>query len=254
MGHKDDDSLERRIWALAVGFCYPPTPDVAGFLRQGDVTHASRSVGVRRLAQALIVTLLALALFMAAVPQARAAVAQALRLGAIRILLGGSTPDPSRLTDGETAPAASGEALDLAGETSLEEAAGSVPFAVQFPAYPADLGPPDKVFLQHSGGAIVILVWRRPSPDNGVRMSLYLVESGAFITKQEPPVIRRTLVNGQPGIWTEGSHFLQVKSSGYQSRQLVEGHVLIWMGDGVTYRLETDLPLEEAVKVAESLG
>jgi hypothetical protein len=34
---------------------------------------------------------------------------------------------------------------------------------------------------------------------------------------------------------------------------LIEGHVLIWKEGDITYRLETDLPVEEAVKIAESL-
>jgi hypothetical protein len=34
---------------------------------------------------------------------------------------------------------------------------------------------------------------------------------------------------------------------------LIEGHVLIWTEGEITYRLETDMPLEEAVRVAESL-
>jgi hypothetical protein len=38
-----------------------------------------------------------------------------------------------------------------------------------------------------------------------------------------------------------------------QFERLINGHVLIWAGLDVTYRLETDLSLEEAVKIAESL-
>jgi hypothetical protein len=36
-------------------------------------------------------------------------------------------------------------------------------------------------------------------------------------------------------------------------RRLVEGNVLIWFENGLTYRLESDLSLEETVRVAESL-
>jgi hypothetical protein len=36
-------------------------------------------------------------------------------------------------------------------------------------------------------------------------------------------------------------------------RRLVEGNVLVWEQDGLTYRLETKLSLSEAVKIAESL-
>jgi hypothetical protein len=35
--------------------------------------------------------------------------------------------------------------------------------------------------------------------------------------------------------------------------RLIDGHVLIWTDGNLTYRLETDLSLEEALKVAESL-
>jgi hypothetical protein len=38
-----------------------------------------------------------------------------------------------------------------------------------------------------------------------------------------------------------------------QFERLVSGHVLIWAGLDVTYRLETDLSLKEAVRIAESL-
>jgi hypothetical protein len=34
---------------------------------------------------------------------------------------------------------------------------------------------------------------------------------------------------------------------------MIEGHVLIWTEGEVTYRLETKLTLDEAIKVAESL-
>jgi len=35
--------------------------------------------------------------------------------------------------------------------------------------------------------------------------------------------------------------------------RLVTGHVLVWAEGGVTYRLESDLDLEEAMRIAESL-
>jgi hypothetical protein len=34
---------------------------------------------------------------------------------------------------------------------------------------------------------------------------------------------------------------------------MIDGHVLIWKEGGLTYRLETDLTLEEALKIAQSL-
>jgi hypothetical protein len=66
-------------------------------------------------------------------------------------------------------------------------------------------------------------------------------------------VIAQTTVNGQPAVWAEGPYILRVRNGYIDERRLIEGHVLIWKEGDVTYRLETDLSLEEAVKIAESL-
>jgi hypothetical protein len=36
-------------------------------------------------------------------------------------------------------------------------------------------------------------------------------------------------------------------------RRLIAGHVLIWDENGVTYRLESNLDLSQAIEIAESL-
>ena len=46
---------------------------------------------------------------------------------------------------------------------------------------------------------------------------------------------------------------LETRNHNYVERRLVEGHVLIWTENNVTYRLETGLPVEQAIKIAESL-
>jgi hypothetical protein len=43
------------------------------------------------------------------------------------------------------------------------------------------------------------------------------------------------------------------RNTEFQQQMLVEGNVLLWRDTYVTYRLETDLPKEEAIKIAESL-
>ncbi len=68
--------------------------------------------------------------------------------------------------------------------------------------------------------------------------------------------MRETSVKGQPALWTQGPYLLQFERDGQvivDTRRLVTGHVLIWVEKGITYRLETDLSLEEAVRIAESL-
>ena len=50
-----------------------------------------------------------------------------------------------------------------------------------------------------------------------------------------------------------GDHFLELVENDPEQRVLITGHVLIWTDEGVTYRLETELPLDEAILIAESL-
>ncbi|MFN8428149.1 MAG: hypothetical protein U0X87_18070 [Anaerolineales bacterium] len=62
-----------------------------------------------------------------------------------------------------------------------------------------------------------------------------------------------TQVNGQRAYWGEGPYPLRMYNGDLEFTRLIEGHVLIWAVDNVTYRLETDSTLQEAIKVAESL-
>jgi hypothetical protein len=68
-----------------------------------------------------------------------------------------------------------------------------------------------------------------------------------------PKVIQETQVNGQRAVWADGPYPLIMRNGDVSFTRLIEGHVLIWANGDVTYRLETDLSMEEAVKTAESL-
>jgi hypothetical protein len=115
------------------------------------------------------------------------------------------------------------------------------------------LGPPDKVYLQNLDGPAVVLVWLNPVQPNQIRASLHQLAQGALISKIEPRVIQETTVSGRRALWTEGPYFLQLQNGNYDIRRLVEGNVLIWTEGDITYRLESDLSLPEAVQIAETL-
>jgi hypothetical protein len=69
--------------------------------------------------------------------------------------------------------------------------------------------------------------------------------------------IEEVTVSGAPALWIVGDHPLYFVGNGridMQPARIVEGHVLIWQRDGVTYRLESELGLEEAVALAESIS
>ncbi len=146
--------------------------------------------------------------------------------------------------------------LNLAGETTLAEAEQQAGFPVRLPTYPADLGPPDRVFFQQLGGPAVVLVWLDADQPEQVRLSLHQLGPGTFAEKGEVKLIQETTVKGQRAVWTTGPYVLQFRRGNrvdYDFRRLVTGHVLLWVEGEITYRLETDLPLEEAVRIAESL-
>jgi hypothetical protein len=262
-----EEAVQQAVRALP----YPPTPDVAGKVASRLATRSVLPPARRRLAWALVL-LLALVVALLAVPPVRAVILEFLQIGAVRIWLvedgptpapraekeGSSTPGPS--PQGERwegrSPAPSRPVLGLAGETTLSEAELKAGFQVRLPAYPANLGAPDAVFYQELGGPVVVLVWLDAQQRDKARLSLHILGEGAFAHKGNPALVLTTTVEGHEAAWTQGPYMLAYQrqpGQEFDMRRLVEGNVLVWFEDGLTYRLESDLPLEEAVRVAESL-
>jgi len=240
----DELSLERfeqRVQALASEFNYPPTPDIMARLRQ----IRGRQVRRPRLAWALAIALV-IATGLLAVPGVRAAVFEIVKIGAIRILIGGPTPTP-------LPPTGHLSLSELPSETTLEAARASAAIPIRLPSYPPDLGPPDRVFLLRDFGGIVILVWEDLNYPDLARLALFEIPPGPIVNKLFPERIQSTSVAGRPAIWTTGDHFVEVIMESRQELVLVRGNVLLWSFEGVTYRLETTLSLEEAIRIAESL-
>lgn len=267
MNPNQSDTREERISKWSQEFPYPTTPDIANVVArsiEGELKPARRLRP--QLAWGMVILLLLLASLLA-VPPVRAMVLEFLQIGAVRIFLADPTPtatqestqQASLVADpGASIPTATPRIFpwldDLAGETTLSEAERELDFPIRTPAYPADLGEPDRVFLQDLGGQAVLLVWLDPADPDLIRLDLLLMGPGTFADKGQPRVLAETSVNGQLALWTEGQHFLHLGGNMYQGVTLVvEGNILVWEQDGVTYRLESDLTLEEAAKVAESL-
>jgi hypothetical protein len=196
--------------------------------------------------------LLVLALFGAilAAPQARAALAAFLHIGVVTILPGTPTP-------GASEPTPLPSILDLAGRTTLDDAQRRMPFPIRLPTYPSDLGPPQYVYLQNLDGKAVALVWVGPQHADQVRMALNELSSDTYVYKIAPQVVQETRVHGQRALWATGPYLLQIGSASGQHnalrRLVTASHTLIWTERDVTYRLESDVSLEEAVRIAESL-
>ena len=270
--------FEKQLHSIAGQMNYPRTPDVAGFvtarLHRFDTVSESRTVSAapeikprflpRRLAWSL--TLIVVLFFsLMLIPPARAAILEFIQIGIVRIFPRPSEPPiefPGTATPQSFAPmTATSSSSDLipilsqlAGERTLAEAQKMVDYTILMPAYPAELGAPDRVFVQDAEGAMSILVWLDPQQTDKILMSLHFIPAGSWaISKGMPVNILETSVNGQRAIWGEGPYPLRLYNGDLEFMRLIEGHVLIWAVDDITYRLETDLPLEEAIRTAESL-
>jgi hypothetical protein len=142
----------------------------------------------------------------------------------------------------------------LAGERSLEGAQAIVDYPILLPSYPPDLDEPDRIFVQEADGDLTILIWIDPDQPSQVLMSLHIIPSGSWaVEKMNPALVQETQVNGRRAIWAVGPYPIRFSNGDLDFVRLVDGHVLIWTDGEITYRLETELELEEAIKVAESL-
>lgn len=254
------DRWDAQLEETARSFSYPPTPDIAGAVRR---QIASRRVGLaaRRRASLALVGIGVLLAGLLLVPPVRAGIVAVLRIGAVRIFLvePTTTPLPPTAEPARTQPTITprptplSSILDLAGETTLAAAQAQVDFPIRLPSYPADLGSPDKVFVQDFGGPLLIFVWLDDAQPDRVRLSMYQFLPGPYAEKSRPEVIKSSTVNGRPALWGQGEHLLITRSGGTVLHRLVDGNVLLWTEGEVTYRLETALPEPEAIRVAESL-
>jgi hypothetical protein len=251
-----DIEFENRLRTIANGMEYPRTPDIAESVMTQLRSSTRPRFALKRLAWSLTILLVLLSSLML-IPTVRAAVIEFIQIGIIRIF-----PQPIEPTVEAITTATPGEPLpplipfleNIAGKTELVDAQQLVEYPILLPTYPPELGQPNYVYVQDAEGMMTILVWMDPGQPERVAMSLHFIPQGSWaINKFGPVTIQETEVNGQRAIWAVGPYPLWMQNGNIQVERLIDGHVLIWSDGDVTYRLETDLPLEEAIRIAESL-
>jgi len=264
MSELQQEFFEQHLVSIAKGMEYPRTPDIATSVRKRLRPSLPWFVS-RRFAWSLTAILVLFASLML-IPPARAAILEFLEIGIVRIFRAEPTPVtppqqevPPSLIPTAATPTATAVPLipmleRLAGERSLESAQQLVDYPILLPSYPPDLGPPDRIFVQDAEGNMTIMVWIDPQNPRQVLMSLHLIPPGSWaVEKMDPERIQETTVNDQRAIWAVGPYPVRFSNGNLDFVRLIEGHVLIWTDGEVTYRLETGMTLEEAVRVAESL-
>lgn len=267
-----DAKLQELIRRAAADFSYPATPNIAARERSrlADSGTARRP---KRFAFALALALIVLAAAVLVSP-VRARVLDWIRIGAVRIFF--TQPDatatatppvvtatPEGMAQGpvtatpQPAPSVTPLAslLQVDGATTLERAREQLSYPILLPVYPEDLGEPDYVYIQRFSTPVVFLVWADAAQPGRVRMSLSMAGSDQPIfEKYDPRSVTDTQVHGEAAVWVEGSYVMVLRNGDFtMSRLITAGHVLIWDHDGMTFRLETDETLEEAIRIAESI-
>jgi len=255
----------KQLLSISKGLDYPRTPDIAGAVMT-RLRGATRPRFIsRRLVWSLTVILILFSSLML-IPPARAAIIEFIQIGVVRIFRAEPTPlappnqeIPSTVVPVTATPVPTSQPLipileNLAGEMTLDEAQKAVNYPILLPSYPPDVGKPDRIFVQNADGKMTVLVWLDPQHPDQILMSLHFLPAGSWaIKKIEPTHIQETTVNSQRAIWAIGPYPLRLSNGDLDFVRLIDGHVLIWEQGDITYRLETDLSLEEAVKIAESL-
>ena len=206
----------------------------------------------RRWWPAVAAAVLAVVVATAALPAGREAVADLLGIGGVRVRLTGGVPD------GLGARLDLGRAVDA---DDLDELDG-----VGAPVAPAGIGDPAAAFAGRPPGGVT-LVWAPTDElpevldtDVGLLLTTFPGDlDRALIEKRvlAGSTFETTSVDGAPAFFVAGAPhaFLYVGPDGEPAEDTVRlsGNALVWADGGVTYRLESSLPLAAALALAESI-
>lgn len=256
------------IGRIAQGFAYPPTPDLATSIFSRPPRKPARGwLPATRPARVVLALLVLFIVFSAllSVPPVRAQLLEYLQVGVMRIFFTTPTPEmeegslpalPGGVPEAQADVTATPQAdTALPGKTTLEQARQAFDGGLSLPTYPPGLGEPDEVYLLQAGTPVAVLVWLEPDDPQTARLSLYVLPPGNIIAKKQIGSATPTTLNGAEAFWIEDPHPLELYDEQGQPfiNRYVSQHVLVWFKDDLTYRLESDLPLAEAVRVAESI-
>jgi hypothetical protein len=264
----DQPSLEERLARLGGETTYPPTPDLASTVRRriederlvpGRGGLLEGLLGRLRLLRPASLALVALLVL------AGTAVAAGLIIGGLRIIFVEELPSvpPTVSARPGDAPGAN---LGLGSASTIADAEQAVGFEVALPSSPR-LGEPDAVYFSPTvaDGMVSLVYGERAGIAAGADgVAVLLTEFRAdfddqLVKKvaQSGSTVEQVRIGGAIGFWISGSPhvFLYREPSGdiWEERIRLVGNTLIWQRDGVLLRLESDLPREEAIELAESI-
>ena len=248
---RPSDDLDSQLAALGSQLEWASTPDLAADVLATLNAPTPLPVADRRwrwLAAAALIVLLAGGV-LAASSSLRSTLADFLGIDGLRIELGEPDTTPTSLPNFGT-------------PTSMQDLARWLPFT---PMQPAALGAPDAVYLRilENGDTLGIMAWE---PSDSLPRTAE-TDLGALLIQFAPPedpgmmlktvglstgTVTETFVDGDRAFWVEGASELTIYE-GQSTETRPSGNVLIWQTDGIGFRLESALNMDEAIAIAESL-
>ena len=269
--------LERALTDLGADLAYPPTPRLDVAVRARIATRPPRRTALwwllapmpRALALMAVVVLVA-GVLLALSAGTRSAVADLFGLRGVRFFSveSSATPVPASTAGPEPTvipQATPGARLVPGVPVPLEEAQGRVTFPIRLPSLP-ELGTPDAVLVgtPPPGGQVSLVYGPRPGVPEAHQTGVGLLITqfrGEFQPYLEKGLARGSRVEqvsvaGARGYWIAGEpHTLVYRDPSdaiFESPARLAGNTLLWERDGVTYRLESALGRDQAVRIAES--
>lgn len=230
--------LDKKLRAVAQQMQYPPTP-VIDVLR-----HTSKSRIQRRYVWQIAVLILIVLASLLMWQPVRAKVGEWLGLSSLQVVPASQAP---------SADIALIEAMTRSQQTTLATAQTQVSFSLR---YPTELGLPDEVYVQDDELNVgVIMVWR--DADQQIRYALYqLVASQGFYKGLDFIEMTRVVETPNVALWLAQPHtfwFNGATGREGQEAYLIEQPALVWEYNGILHRFESNLTMEEAVAIANSM-
>ena len=241
-------SLEQQLSALATTVGWPEAPDVAAAVTARLEAEATPPRRARRPRLALVLAVLVAAvLAVLAVSPARTAILDWFGIGGAQIVRVDELPalDPA-------------PGLGILGDVvNLDQARTRAGFPLAQP--PDDEPAPDEVRV--APGVRVSYIWR-----DGDRIRLLVTQFPGSAT--DPGLLKKMVsnetrieqltVDGDPAIWLEGGphvvYFLGPDGAVRDDRGWLAGNTLLVDRDGVTVRVEGDLPRGDAVDLVRAMS
>lgn len=256
-----DIELEERLRDLSQHVPFPPTPAIASAVLSSIETErrTDRSALDRgRLVFWAAAVLVLIATAIAAIPSTRHAVARWFDIPGIHISWSNESTRPDVQAEIR---------LGLGASVSIDDAVDSAGFTIKMPTIPTTTTPGEIFYNPSTPGGLVSFVYVASDDlpvvegtDVGLLITQFAADpdsvwaSKALFAGREMDVVR---INGLEAMWFPDTHVISIQPEGAGEVTAPftrsTGSVLLWNHDGVTYRIEGNIPRDEMIAIAESM-